>query len=115
MNLKTFMKEFRLVQDKFYWKVYENGCLRGHLRGSNRKWEYCPITAVVKVKTGKMFRPGNYKKAAIHLNLNYYNWYTNLSRVIVNAADNDIKDTSYPNMRKNLLKATKAKGAEIKV
>ena len=96
MTKKTFMQAFRQVAPKYYWHL-DGDSLRGYLRGSNNNIEYCPITALARVKVGKVFELGEFDKAADELEL------IDDPTDITEAADNE--DTDYPQLRRSLLKA----------
>jgi len=98
MTKRTFLKNFREVAPKYYWHL-DDGALRGYLRGSHNNEEYCPLTAVAKVRVGKTFTCADVNVAAKELD------YLDDPDDIVNAADNEIGDTSHPNLRRSLLNA----------
>ena len=108
MKIRTFLKQFKEIADKFYWKVLPNSCLRGHFRGSNLRRDYCPITAVTRIKFNKYISVGCVDKAQDLLKME-----ASEASAIIDAADYKVQDADRPQLRKSLLRATRAKGAEI--
>jgi len=108
MTQRTFMKKFRAIAGKFYWHVNHRGRLRGFLKGSNKAVEYCPLTALARIETGKIYQTFQISNAGFDIRFDDYGNVTT-------AADYFFKDSVNPQLRRSLLKATRPKGAEIPV
>ena len=68
MNGRQFLASLRRYAGEFDWELqHDGGPLRG--RGKDTVREFCPITAVCFVETGKFFEPLKYRLAARRLGL----------------------------------------------